>query len=373
MLFNLVKPLDNFRTATIMRSVAHLFATGETMASIIQLNGKWRAQVRRTGTKPQTKTFNTKGEAERWAKNIEKGIEQPKEALSLTIAKVIEEYRNLREKGHRPVEPTASEHYTLNMLADHLGHLKADRMTANDLVDFASKRLGQCNTATINQDLSKLGTVMRHTSSILGLPFNDVVAAARPLLGHLRLISAGQARTRRPTEDELQRLFLYFRENAERTHLKMEDIIRAAITLGLRRGELFRVEWSDLDEAKKMLLVRDRKHPRQKKGNDQWIPLIGEGWDLVQRQPQTDKRIFPFHPQTVSKYFKTACDVLAIPDLHFHDMRREAASTLLELGWHERDVKLVTGHASKVFEVYAKPDPSYLHNLPQPPSRKLST
>lgn len=44
------------------------------------------------------------------------------------------------------------------------------------------------------------------------------------------------------------------------------------------------------------------------------------------------------------------------------------ASVLLELGWNERDVKMVTGHASKVFEVYAKPDPAYLHNLPQPRS-----
>jgi integrase len=343
------------------------------MASIIQLNGKWRAQVRKVGSRSVTKTFATKAEAEKWASGVEKGLDQPKAARSLTVSEVIEEYRNLRERAQRPVEPTASEHYTLAMLTDALGHFKADRLTPNDLVNFAAQRLEQCNTATINQDLSKLGTVLRHTSSILGLPFNDVVAGARPLLSHLRLISTGQARTRRPTEDELQRLFGYFREHASQSHLRMEDIVRAAITLGLRRGELFRVKWVDVDEAKKMLLVRDRKHPRQKKGNDQWIPLIGEAWALVQSQPRTSERIFPFHPQTVSKYFKKACDVLAIPDLHFHDMRREAASTLLELGWHERDVKLVTGHASKVFEVYAKPDPSYLHNLPQPPSRKVST
>lgn len=342
------------------------------MACIIQINGRWRAQVRKKGLKAQARTFNTKAQAERWAKQVESGVTVA--VTDLTLAEMIAKYREMREKSGREIEDTSSEHYTLNMLAEHLGHLMVGRMVPNDLVDYAAKRIKQCEPPTINNDLSKLGTVMRHTSSILNLPFNDVVGAARPLLNHLHLIGSGKARTRRPTTDELERLFTYFREHAPRTHLRMEDIVRAAITLGLRRGELFRIKWDDLDAAKKMVLVRDRKHPRQKKGNDQWIPLIGESWDLIQSQPRVSERIFPFHPQTVSKYFKTACDALAIRDLHFHDMRREAASALLELGWNERDVKMITGHSSKVFEVYAKPDPVYLHNLPQPaPPRSPST
>jgi len=336
------------------------------MATIIQINGRWRAQVRKKGLKPVAKTFDTKAQAERWAKGVEKGVEAVKD---MTVSEMIKTYKTLREDSGRPVEDTSSERYILEMLAENLGHHFAGKLVPKDLVDFATKRMKQANTATINQDIGKLGTVMRYVSAIRGLPFNDVVGAARPLLNHLHLISAGNTRTRRPTSDELERLFEYFDAHAHETHLRMADILTAALTVGLRRGELFRVAWADLDEAKRMILVRDRKHPRQKKGNDQWIPLIGEAWEVVNRQPRTDSRIFPFVPATVSKYFKKACDVLHIADLHFHDMRREAASVLLELGWHERDVKLVTGHASKVFEVYARPDPSYLHNNPVPTAR----
>jgi integrase len=338
------------------------------VASIIQVKGRWRVQIRRKGAKTQTKTFDTKAQAERWAKGQEVPHKEGK-----TLAEVIQAYRELRVKAKRPVDDTSSEHYTLNTLSDRLGHLLVDRMVAKDLVDFASARLEECSPTTINMDISKLGTVMRHVSALEQTPCNDVVGAARPLLNHLGLVATGGQRTRRPTTDELERLFGYFRDHAAETYLRMEDIVTAALTLGLRRGELFRVLWSDVDSTKKMILVRDRKHPRQKKGNDQWIPLIGVAWELVQRQPKTtDLRVFPFHPATVSKYFKKACDVLSIQDLHFHDMRREAASVLLELGWHDRQVKMITGHSSKVFEVYARPDPSKLHELPAP-ARKAST
>lgn len=335
------------------------------MASIIQVKGKWRVQIRRKGAKTETKTFDTKAQALRWAKEKE-----APHTNSKTLAEVIEAYRALRQKAHRPINDASTEHYTLNMLEARLGHLVAARMVPQDLVDFASARLEECGPVTVNMDISKLGTVLRHVSALEQTPFNDVVGASRPLLNHLHLIATGGQRTRRPTPDELERLFAWFNENENDTHLRMTDIVLAALTIGLRRGELFRVSWADVNVEKKMLLVRDRKHPRQKKGNDQWIPLIGEAWELVQRQPKTtDPRIFPFVPATVSKYFKRACDALHIADLHFHDMRREAASVLLELGWHERDVKLVTGHASKVFEVYARPDPVYLHNNPQPARR----
>lgn len=348
------------------------------MASIIQLNGKWRAQVRRKGLPTSTKTFDTKGEAERWAKGLEKGAVAARGATTVAtsatktwlLRDLISDYRTLREQAKRPIDPVANEHYVLSMLSERLGHLDVHRMTPTDLVEYASKRIEEASPATINMDISKLGTVLRHTASIKSLPFNDVVGAARPLLNHLHLIAGGNQRVRRPNADELTRLFEYFRQHVDRTHLRMEDIVRAAITMGLRRGELFRVVWSDLDRDKKLLLVRDRKHPRQKKGNDQWVPLIGDAWEIVERQPRTeDPRIFPFNRQTVSKYFKTACDALGIPDLHFHDMRREAASSLLEAGWSDRDVKMVTGHSSKVFEVYAKPDPAMLHTRPVPKTK----
>lgn len=65
---------------------------------------------------------------------------------------------------------------------------------------------------------------------------------------------------------------------------------------------------------------------------------------MVLRQPKGDERIFPVHEQTLSKYFKEACDALGIPDLHFHDLRHEGTSRLFEQGYEIQQVSLVNGH-----------------------------
>ena len=112
----------------------------------------------------------------------------------------------------------------------------------------------------------------------------------------------------------------------------------------MRRGEICSIKWADLDEAKQMVMIRDRKHPRQKQGNDEWVPLLGDAWKIVKRQPREDERIFPIHPQTLSKYFKEAREAQGIGDLRLHDMRHEGTSRLFEQGYAIQQVALVTGH-----------------------------
>ena len=77
-------------------------------------------------------------------------------------------------------------------------------------------------------------------------------------------------------------------------------------------------------------------------------PLLGDALAIIDRQPRTEGegRIFPVHPQTLSKYFKAACDALGIADLHFHDLRHEGTSRLFEDGFAVQEVALVTGHKS---------------------------
>lgn len=85
------------------------------MASITQVNGKWRALVRRKGHKAQCKTFAAKAAAEAWARKVEAEIDagkSPAARSAVTVAEVIQAYRDLREHG-RPILDTSTEHYTL--------------------------------------------------------------------------------------------------------------------------------------------------------------------------------------------------------------------------------------------------------------------
>ncbi len=145
------------------------------------------------------------------------------------------------------------------------------------------------------------------------------------------------------------------------------DIVRFAMATTMRRGEIIQLRWDDLDAAKRLILVRDRDDPRKKQGNDQWVPLLGDAWELVQRQPKEGERIFPVHAQALSKVFKAACDGLGIPDLHFHDLRHEGTSRLFEQGYEIQQVSLATSRKNwSHLRRYSSLKPEDLHRLKDP-------
>jgi len=255
------------------------------VASISFVEGKWRALIRRKGYKSISKRFATKAKALAWARDIEgqmlAGAVPQVVASRETVAQLIERYRRLRA-ATRPIMDTTTEHYTLKQLTRSLGHQVAATLAVDDLLGWAQQRRDEgAGPYTINCDLSKLGTVIRYAGN--GLP--DVIGAARPKLAYLGLIGGGGLRERRPTEDELQRVLAWLA--SEKGQVYADAALFAAIT-AMRRGEVCRIAWADLDEAKKMVLIRDRKDPRQKVGNDQWVPLLGDSWAIVKRQPVTE-------------------------------------------------------------------------------------
>lgn len=316
------------------------------MASIIPINGKWRALIRRKGHQSICKTHRTKAAAEAWARRIEAQMDAGKPVAEdrATVADLIDTYRKLRDKS-RPIMDTSTEHYTLRQLAAGLGTLSAAALTPQDLVGYCTMRRDEDGAGpyTCNLDISKLGTVMRYAGMTLATPLPDVVAVARPLLSHLGLIGSGGKRERRPTEDELQAVVSWL---AAHKGALFADVVRFAVATAMRRGEIARACWSDVDEGRRLLLVRDRKDPRRKVGNDQRLPLLGDAWEVLQRQPRVvgEPRVFAIGESTVSKYFTEACRVLSIPDLHFHDLRHEGTSRLFEAGYEIQQVALVTGH-----------------------------
>lgn len=310
------------------------------MASITKIGSSWRALIRRKGHKTLCKTFKTKAQAEVWARQREAEIDRGEivaEPGVLTVLELLQAYRELRDQA-RPIADTSNEHYMLKHLEAGLGHRRVSALSTEDLVGFCRMRKEEgAGPYTINMEVSKLGTALRYAGAFLKISLPDIVGQARPLLNHLGLIGGGGKRERRPTEDEIARLL-------EQLKQPYADIVRFGIATAMRRGEIVKLRWDDLDCEKKLVLVRDRKDPRRKQGNDQWVPLLGDAWDLVQRQPKDSDRIFPVHEQTLSKYFKEACDALGIPDLHFHDLRHEGTSRLFEQGYEIQQVSLVTGH-----------------------------
>lgn len=321
------------------------------MASVLKVGRGWRALVRRKGHPPYCETFRVKAQAEAWARQIEADIDRGKApsaaavmGRAVLVSDLIAAYRSLRDRS-RPISDSSNEHYMLRRLAAGLGKFDIAALTPQALVGYCQARAEDDGAGpyTCNMDISKLGTVIKYACLALKVPAPDVVASARPLLAHLGLIGGGGKRERRPSLDELEAVTAWL---AEHKGAIFADIVAFAVATAMRRGEIERLAWADLDRDKKLILVRDRKDPRHKAGNDQWVPLLPSAWAVVQRQVQADgeARIFPIGASTVSKYFTAACAALGIADLHFHDLRHEGTSRLFEDGYAIQQVALVTGH-----------------------------
>jgi integrase len=346
------------------------------LATISKLNsGSWRAQVRRKG-KYVNETFLRRKDAEEWALEVERRIDrgEPASARSSRDAKTFGDLirlhrEDLHEVGKRIGRSKAA---SLTFLEHRLGRLRIPELDRGRLIQFGKERAREgAGPVTIGIDLGYIKTILSHAAAVHGVVLSvEPVDLARIALARLGLVGKGNERDRRPTQDELDRLISAFETNRFQK-IPVGRIIRFAVATAMRQDEISRIEWADFDPQKKMLLIRDRKDPRRKSGNNQRIPLLDvTGYDacaIIEEQRRcvsgNGGRIFPYNGRSVGTAFRRECRDLQIEDLHFHDLRHEGTSRLFEAGFSIEQVSLVTGHKDwKMLRRYTHLKPEALHN-----------
>ena len=126
--------------------------------------------------------------------------------------------------------------------------------------------------------------------------------------------------------------------------LPMQKIVTFALFSTRRQEEITLLRWDDLDGDR--ILLRDMKHPGDKKGNNVYCELPPEALAIIKSMPQDGERILPFSTDAISAAFTRACRILGIEDLRFHDLRHEGISRLFEMGRTIPQVAAVSGHRS---------------------------
>ena len=347
------------------------------MANIRQLaSGHWQVQIRLKGRKA-TETFLRYDHAREWATESEAQVDRGR-APSARRARNLKSFGSLIDLHIDDMKdvgkpPGRSKSATLEKLRRDLGALKFGDLDRERLIRFGRDRAKEgAGPVTVGQDIGAIKLVLGHAAAVHGIEVSiQPVQLARVALRRLGLVGKGNERDRRPGEDELLRLFAHFDSNS-RQLIPMSRIIKFAIATAMRQEEICKVTWSDLNLRTKMLLIRDRKDPREKKGNDQRIPLLKvSGYDamaLIEEQrairSNEDDRIFPYVHRSAGTAFTRATRDLKIGDLHFHDLRHEGTSRLFEAGFSIQQVALVTGHKDwKMLRRYTHLRPETLHDF----------
>lgn len=318
----------------------------------------------------ESKTFKKKELARTWGKNKTNELESfgvvgfKTCSLSQLLDKFMDD-RFLWDNTGR------TKQYVIRMLRDcDIAKIQSDKLKTSDLISHCKDRLGTgTKPQTIYHDIAYLRSVMKKAMPVFDIKANfEIFDEAVPVLIDMKLVGKSNKRTRRPTENELDKLRegLLKRQNVRpngTNRIPFIDILEFSILTCMRIGEVCSLRWEDLNKGHKTIVVRDRKDPRKKEGNHMIIPLLGGSFDIVERQNNNSPLIFPYNSRSVTVGFQRVRNDLGIKDLRYHDLRREGASRLFEKGYSIEEVAQVTGHRdlNVLWQVYTQLFPHKLH------------
>lgn len=358
---------------------------------------QWHTQIRKKGFPTQTRTFTHKKDAEAWANAIERematGAFIPRqESERTTVHDLIERYRAEVLPSKR------GKHFShaLGVLDDAFGKFAVAAITSALVAKFRDSRIKVgLSASTIRKEINLLSKLLDLGAMEWGIfiPSNPCKLVSRP--------APGKSRDRRLESGELEQLL----PECE-PHLAL--IVRFAIATGARLGELLALKWTDIDPKDNVMIVRGIDERGTKNGDEfresALYPDALEVLEELKKLPGSiDRRIFhwwkasdsftkswvraktraqirhlkdqgteiPTHyvkikgegdptPRTGGKSIQQVnqaskrakarqldIDQLAdgfLSDLRFHDLRREAASRMLERGHPPEVVSAQLGH-----------------------------
>ncbi len=301
---------------------------------------QWQAIVKRKGHPLQSKTRNTRKEAEAWARQVETEMDRGvfvsrAEAERATLADLIERYREeeLPKKRGNGFSPA------LNILETKLGKYSLTQLSSKIVSDYKKNRLKVVGNESVRKEINLLSKLIDLAGKEWGMPLsvNPCAMVSRP--------APGKPRDRRLEDGEFERLLV-----ACQPHLGA--IARFAIETAARLGELLAVRWIDIDLHKRVMILRGIDQ-RGTKNDDAFraVPLSSAAIEVLQELKSLpspiDGRVFYWWKASDSfnKTWRRVCERAGVKDLHFHDLRHEAASRLFEKGvFDSMEVASITGH-----------------------------
>jgi integrase len=246
-----------------------------------------------------------------------------------TLAQLITRYRNEvtpHKKGRE------AETRRLNrLLKDPIAAVNPSRLTAGLCAAFRDRRVKNGPRACA-YDLTLLKGILRKAKAEWGMQvFGDLLAG-------IQKPRQGKPRTRRLIGEEMDRLVTGL-DGGRSWYLK--PLVLLALATGMRRSELLKVLWNDLNPENRTLVIRDTKN-----GDDRIIPLSTSAMEIIVGLPRTSPFLFPLGEVAVRQSWDRLVRRSRLGDFHFHDLRHEAISRFFERGLRSRQDSVKFQHLS---------------------------
>lgn len=236
-----------------------------------------------------------------------------------------------------------TEVYRVKALCDLIGDLTLQEITSAHIAAFRDKRLATPHPRDSSKTLAT--STVKLELMLLSHVFNTAIAEwgmdtlTNPVL-KIRKPKAPPGRSRRMTSLEEKKLL---RAACLHPNLEFYALIVLALETAMRQGELLSLTWQNISWSKRTALL-----PMTKNGDIREVPLSRKAYDILKHHltPKATGQVFTYTSNGLKSSWKSFIRGLGIEDLHFHDLRHCAISSLVERGLNTIEVATISGHKS---------------------------
>ena len=315
--------------------------------------GRFTVEIKRVGHKNIYKTFHQKTDAIKWGRQVEIQLDQSRyrdtsNASKTTLKSVLE--RHLAERIKVVREPR-KEQSRFNTVTKHdIVNRYLSNLTPQIFAKYRDDRLDEkVKPATVCRELSFMSVAIKKAVKLYNcwLPEHPVPNEIKP--------KETPPRQRRLEEGEFNKLMKFCKQKRNTYWCAM---IEFAIETALRLKEQLTLDWSEIN-FKDMLITVKAEH--SKNNVQRKIPMTPRAIEILKKLPRNiTGRVFPVSLNNFQRAWRSITKNANIKDLHWHDLRRESCSRLMESGLSISECQMFTGHKtlSLMLQTYSQHNPS---------------
>lgn len=322
------------------------------MASFRQHGNGWQGRIRRRGYPDITKTFETKADAEKWARALESEIDKGlftsiNEAQRNTLGDLIARY--LAEVTPTMKGATEDNIRLKAIMRKPISRWSMANLSAARIAAYRDERLQEVSAGTVIRELAYLSAIINHARREWGINvLNPVQLVRKP--------QSPQARSRVLTDEEVSKLLMALEPTGRRSHW-IKPAVQLALATAMRRGELLSLKWEHIDLQGRTAFLPDTKN-----GDSRTVPLSSVAVKVLAELPRhISGVVIPVKYFTLEAAFKRGVRRSGLDGVRFHDLRRTAITRMAEKLPNVIELAAVSGHKSlMVLKRYYRPTAAML-------------
>ena len=246
----------------------------------------------------------------------------------MTLYDLLDRYA---EKVSSNLKGSEIEIYKLRLIQRYpVSKNKLSYLTKKHFEKYRDERLKEVKSGTVHAEIMLLKRVYKIAIEQWGY------GIIKNPLSSIILPPPHTPRKRRLTQRE--QIDVCFAAKSQRNNY-ICSVIEFAIETGMRRSEILKLKWHDINLETGFASLYDTKN-----GEDRKVPLTKRCIEVLNQLPRSHEHVFPISATCLHQAWRRAVKKAEIKDLRFHDLRHEAVSRFFEMGMSVPEVALISGH-----------------------------